>query len=153
MRRLKTLAALAVLAMLTGLTAVPPATAGGVNWLDYPTAAAAQQKQAKPMLVYFHLPYCYRCKEMKRKTFSQVKVIDLLNADFIAAKVDLEKDAEVGEKLEADYTPSYLFLDAQGKQVFRIKGVFGPERFLKMLSFVKDKAYLRQTWDQYRKGD
>ncbi|MCB2225816.1 MAG: thioredoxin family protein [Desulfarculaceae bacterium] len=144
------LAALAVLAL--GLTAAP-ALAGGVHWLDYQAGVAAQQKAAKPMLVYFHLPYCYRCKEMKRKTYSQAGVIKRLNAGFVPVKVDLEKAPALGKKFNTDYTPSYIFFDAGGKEVFRTKGVFGPERFLKLLSYVSSKAYQSQTWDSYRKSD
>ena len=153
MRRLKTLVALTALALVLGGLAGAPAEAGGVNWLDYHSALAAQKKQAKPMLVYFHLSYCYRCKEMKRKVFSRPEVISRLNTYFISARVDLEKDPATGRLYQAEYTPSYLFLDAQGKQVFRAKGVMGPERFLKMLSYVQSKAYLKQSWDQYQQGN
>ncbi|MCF8033766.1 MAG: thioredoxin family protein [Desulfarculaceae bacterium] len=152
MRRLKIFGLMLALVLAAGLWA-GPALAGGVKWLDYPAAVAAQQKQAKPMLVYFHLPYCYRCKDMKRKTYSQPEVISRLNTDFLAAKVDLEQESAVGEKFQAEYTPSYVFLDAGGKEVFRTKGVFGPQRFLKLLSYVSSKAYQGKTWDQYQQGD
>ena len=155
MRRLKTLAALTAAALLCAALGAAPALAGegGVHWLGYQAALAAQKKQAKPLLVYFHLPYCYRCKEMKRKTFSQPRVVSRLNHDFIVAQVDLEQDSAVGEALKADYTPSYLFFNAQGQEVFRAKGVMGPQRFLKLLTYVSSKVYQNQTWEQYRKGD
>jgi thioredoxin-related protein len=153
MKRLKTLVAMTALALVLAGLAGAPAAAGGIDWLDYQSALAAQKKQAKPMLVYFHLSYCYRCKEMKRKVFSQPEVISRLNTHFINAKVDLEKDPATGQLYQADYTPSYLFLNARGKQVFRTKGVMGPERFLKMLSYVQSKAYLNQSWDQYQQGN
>ncbi|MBU2519428.1 MAG: thioredoxin family protein [Proteobacteria bacterium] len=152
MRRLRAMVGLAMLAALA-LGALPAhAAEGGIHWLDYAGAKAAQKKQAKPMLVYFHLPYCYRCKEMKIKVFSQAAVIGKLNAGFIAAKVDVDQNPATVKLYGSDYTPSYVFLDPGGKQVYRAKGVMGVERFLGMLDYVESRAYERQSLDQFLKG-
>ena len=151
MRRLCALLGLALLAALTLGASPALAAEGGIHWLDYPAAVAAQQKQARPMLVYFHLPYCYRCKEMKAKVYSQAAVIDRLNRRFIAAKVDADQDKATVRLYKSDYTPSYVFLDPSGKEVFRTKGVMGPERFLGLLDYVESRAYQRQSLDQFMK--
>lgn len=152
MRRLSTLVGLALLTALALGAAPAPAAEGGIHWLDYPGAVAAQKKQAKPMLVYFHLPYCYRCKEMKIKVYSQAAVIGKLNAQFLAAKVDADQDPATVKLYDSAYTPSYVFLDPRGKEVFRAKGVMGVERFLGMLDYVASRAYERQGLDQFMKG-
>ncbi|BEQ16849.1 thioredoxin family protein [Desulfoferula mesophila] len=147
------LTALVGLILLSLLVWTPvQAAEGGIHWLDYPAAAAAQKKQAKPMLIYFHLPYCYRCKEMKIRVYSQAAVIDKLNRDFIAAKVDADKDKATTKLFNSQYTPTYVFLNAAGKEVYRDKGVIGVERFLGLLDYISTQAYKKQSLDKFMKG-
>lgn len=151
MPRLSALAGLVLLAVLAWASAPAMAAEGGIHWLEYDAALAAQKTQDKPMLIYFHLPYCYRCKEMKIKVYNQAAVIDKLNANFIAAKVDVEKNPAPAKLYKSDYTPSYVFLNSEGKEVYRDKGVIGEERFLAMLDYVQKRAYKRYTLDQFMK--
>lgn len=152
MPRLGVLVALFLAALLAWAAVPAPAAAGGVAWLDYNTALAVSKMRGRPLMIYFHLPYCYRCQEMKRKVFSQAAVSQKLSREFIAAKVDLEKEPATGKLYGVDYTPSYLFLDPSGREVFRAKGVMGVERFLDMLDYVHGQAYQRQSLDQFMKG-
>lgn len=151
MPRLSALAGLVLLAVLSWAAAPAQAAGGGIRWLDYHAALAAQKTREKPMLIYFHLPYCYRCKQMKRKVFSQAAVIEKLNAEFIAAKVDADKDPAPMKLYGTGYTPSYVFLSPGGKEVYRDKGVMGVERFLGMLDYVAQRGYWRQSLDQFMK--
>ena len=150
MPRLTALVGLILLALLAGTPV--RAAEGGIHWLAYPAAVATQKKRAKPMLIYFHLPYCYRCKEMKIRVYSQAAVIDKLNRDFIAAKVDADKDKAAVKLYDAQYTPTYVFVDQDGKVVYRDKGVIGVERFLGILDYVASRAYKKQSLEQFMKG-
>ncbi|MCB2193843.1 MAG: thioredoxin family protein [Deltaproteobacteria bacterium] len=152
MPRLSVLVGLVLLAVMAWALAPAKAAAGGIHWLNYQAAVAAQKNQGKPMLVYFHLPYCYRCKEMKWKVYSQAAVISELNRDFIAAKVNADKDKATVKLYDAEYTPTYVFLNKDGKQVFRTKGVMSVERFLGVLDYVKTRAYTNRSLEQFMEG-
>lgn len=152
MPRPSALIALILLAILTWAPAPAMAAPDGVHWLDYDAALAAQKTQDKPMLIYFHLPYCYRCKQMRIKVYSQAAVIQKLGREFIAAKVDVEKNPAPAKLYSSEYTPSYVFLSPGGKEVYRAKGVMGVERFLGMLDYVQGRAYMRKSLDQFMKG-
>ncbi|MCF8041805.1 MAG: thioredoxin family protein [Desulfarculaceae bacterium] len=149
MPRLSALVGIVLLAVLAWAVAPAMAAQGGIHWLDYDAALAAQKTQDKPMLIYFHLPYCYRCKEMKIKVYKQAAVIEKLNSEFIAAKVDVEKNPAPAKLYNSDYTPSYVFLSPAGKEVYRHKGVMGMESFLGMLDFVQSRAYRRQSLEKF----
>ncbi len=136
--------AAAVLLALAG-----PAGAGGVPWLSYRQGAQVQKVQKKPMLIFFHLPYCYRCREMKRKVFSKDEVIGLLKRDFIPVEVDVDQDPALSKSFRVSYIPTFVMVSPQGKEIMRLKGVIPRRRFLTMLRYVSQGAYLRTNWESY----
>ncbi|MCL7762417.1 thioredoxin family protein [Polaribacter sp. Z014] len=49
-----------------------------------------QEKEKKPIVIFFHTKWCKYCFGMKKKTFSDKKVIDLLNKYFYFIPFDAE---------------------------------------------------------------
>ncbi len=131
------------------LTAAGPAWAGGVPWLDYRQGKRLQEAQKKPMLIFFHLPYCYRCREMKRKVFSKAEVIGLLKSHFIPVEVDVDQDPALSKTFQVTYIPTFVMVSPQGKEIMRLKGVVPRQRFLSMLRYVSERAYLKTDWESY----
>lgn len=76
--------------------------------------------------------WCGPCKKMARDVFTDPKVGEFYNENFINAKIDMEK----GEGLELAKTygvkayPTLLFLNSKGEVVSRICGSMGVEDFL-----------------------
>jgi len=131
------------------LATAGPAAAGGVPWLDYKQGRHLQKLQHKPMLIFFHLPYCYRCRKMKRKVFSKPEVIGLLKRDFIPVEVDVDQEPDLSKTFRVTYIPTFVMVSPQGKEIMRLKGVIPRQRFLHMLRYVSQGAYLKMNWESY----
>lgn len=148
---LKTTLVLAAL-VLTLIAVSTPALADDVPWLELPQALAQQKTQAKPMVIFFHLAYCWRCKEMKRKVYSDATVVKRLESQFIPAEVDMVKQEALGAKYGIDYIPTHVFLAPDGKEVFRKKGIISLDDYLLMLDYVAGGHYAKMDFATYAKS-
>jgi thioredoxin-related protein len=128
------------------------AAEGGVHWLTYQHGLEKQQEFKKPMLLFFHLPYCYRCNEMERKVYKDSKVISFVNQNFIPVMVDLDKEKQTAELFEVDYTPTHVFIAADGSTALREEGVIKKSRFERMLEYVAERKYKTMNFDAYEKS-
>lgn len=59
-----------------------------INWISLEKAKKYAKKYDKNIFVYFHKKDCPYCEEMKRETFSDQTVIDLINHNFFPVKID-----------------------------------------------------------------
>jgi thiol-disulfide isomerase/thioredoxin len=89
-------------------------------------------RQNKIVFVDAYTTWCGPCKMMDRNTFPNKEVGEFFNANFINAKIDMEKGE--GPTLAQEYGvrayPSFLFVDADGALVHRSLGYQEASAFL-----------------------
>lgn len=133
-----------ILAVFTTLIlCAVPVMAGeeGIQWQTYLRGLEMQGKIHKPMLMFFHLPYCYRCKNMERSVLTDTVIIRLINQYFIPVMVDLDKDAPTAQQFRVRYSPTTIIVAPNGVQVVREKDVIAKARFERMLKYVAQERY------------
>jgi thioredoxin-related protein len=138
----RTLCMAVLLAMMT-LGAMTPAAAraGEMAWLDLEEGLARQQRESRPLIIFFSLPYCYRCKEMKSWVYTDSQIIDRLNRGFIPVMVDASQDKAPMREYGVESIPTHLFVAPDGAVVLRELGFIPRERLLRMLEFVAGRMY------------
>lgn len=112
-----------------------PARPKEIKWLSYDEGLAKAAAENKYLFIDFTAKWCGYCKKMERETFSQQSVIDILNNDFVAVKVDGDSENELdinGYKItERNLTrleygvsgyPTFWFLTNNGTKLATIKG-------------------------------
>ena len=121
-----------------------------------PARSLARQPGGKPLAVLFETPYCSACDEMHREGFQRPEVRAELS------KVDIARFA-LGERatvtvpdgssrsvdqwvraLKILYTPSIVFFDAQGREVFRTEAYLRPFHLAGAFAYVSSGAYLKE---------
>lgn len=145
------LIALAAVVTLTHFAAPVTAAEHDVHWLTYEQGLEKQRELKKPMLLLFHLSYCYRCKAMERKVYKDPKVIKYINQHFIPVEVDLDKEKPTAKLFEVDYTPTHVFIAPDGSTALREKDVIKKSRFERMLKYVAEGKYKTMNFDTYEK--
>lgn len=111
---------------------------------------------AKPLAVLFETPYCSGCDELHREGFKRREVKAQL-AKFDVARISLLDNAKIiapGGKsvpasefagmLKITYTPSIVFFDPEGREVFRIEAYLRPFHLAGSFDYVSSGAYLKQ---------
>lgn len=87
--------------------------------------------------------WCGPCKRMAKNVFPQKSVGDFYNANFIAVKLDMEKDKDgptFARKYNVRSYPTLLFIDGAGEVVHRAVGGKKPEDFIKLGQLVVTKT-------------
>lgn len=125
--------------------------------LKPPLDLAAQRKRSgKSLAVLFEQTQCAACDELHREGFAAPAVRKLTRTmDF--ARVELFGDEKLvtpegrvlaarewGRQLGVAYTPSIVFFDKAGKEVFRVDAYLRPFHLASSLDYVASKAYLQQ---------
>lgn len=105
-----------------------------MNWLtNLEQAKEESLKTRKPILLQFEMDSCGGCKKLYEETYPNEKVQEEMNEWFVLLKLDLIKDREIRRELSGYWTPSFYFLDHNGKSYYNFNGYLPPDEFRLML--------------------
>ncbi len=71
---------------------------GGINWIDFEEAVKLSEKKNKPIFIDVYTNWCGWCKVMDKKTFSQPEIIDYINKNYYAVKLNAERKDTINFK-------------------------------------------------------
>jgi thioredoxin-related protein len=113
----------------------------------------ARKPGDRPLAVIFETVDCAECDEMHREAFrrkevlAQVRRLDVARFALGAATPLTTPDgrrltaSQWARELGVTYTPSVVFFDASGVEVFRIAAYFRPFHFASTFAYVADAGY------------
>lgn len=106
---------------------------------DFKTILAKAKKENKLIFLDAYTTWCGPCKLMAKNIFTLKSVGDHYNANFVNAKIDMEKGEgiDIAKKYDVKVFPTYLFIDGNGKLVHRTVG-YVPEK--EFIQFAKDAS-------------
>lgn len=122
------------------LTMGPPVETGyatGIQFYEGSLPEARVQAAAEDKLIFIEVyaDWCTVCKVMEESTFRDPEVMDLIDAHFLAWKVNIESTQGKLFAIQEDVQvlPALLILDAQGQKLMQIDQALQPKALLKML--------------------
>lgn len=127
----------AAMGLLSSLAA--PAAPGEtrIEWLPWGIAAFEEARRSqRPIIVNVGHEGCTACRMMGAHTFSDARVIELMNRDFVPIQVDSEMQPDIGERYSDWAWPATAFLKPDGTQVFAIRGSRRADDFTALLERV-----------------
>lgn len=110
----------------------------------------------KPLAVFFEQPYCPPCDELHANVLRQAELQDLLdkfeivrintagNVPLITPAGQRTTESAWAKALNIGYTPSVVFFDERGKEVFRVEAYLKSFHFQSAFDYVASKAYRTQ---------
>jgi thiol-disulfide isomerase/thioredoxin len=112
-----------------------------LEWLDYHPGLEKARAESKHVLVDFYADWCGPCKAMDRRTFRHPDVVERLQSEMVAIRVDSEetdqRDGFSGSDLAERYSvmgyPTLMILDGEGKIVARTRGYLSARQLLHWL--------------------
>jgi len=142
----------------------PTTAAGEINWSGYDDGMKKAQAAGKPVMIDFYTTWCKWCKTLDETTYKDKDVINILNNDFVAIKVNAEStnkvnydgkqitEAELARAFQVSGFPTIWLLDNTGKKIAPLPGYNPPEEFKPVLTFVSSGAYAKGVkYDEYLK--
>jgi thioredoxin-related protein len=113
-------------------------------------------RAGKPVIVLYEYDGCRDCRELRREGFTRPEVRALLDR-FTVVALDLAGGRKVvtpdarsiderrwARELQVVYAPTLLFLDRDGREVFRSEGYLRPFHLAGSLEYVASGAYRRE---------
>jgi len=125
-----------------------------INWEPYDIGLKNAKKNNKHVFIDFSTAWCGWCKKMEQEVFTDPKVIDILNNDFIPVRVDGDSKNvldingyKVTEKNLTRYEfgvrgyPTFWFLKPDGSKLTTFSGYRPADYMIQALTFIKDYKY------------
>jgi thioredoxin-related protein len=139
--------ALSLILLAAGLS--PAMATDGIHWYDYDEGTALMQREGKKGFLNFYADWCQYCRIMEAQTFSNAAVIAYLNRNFVAMKVNSDKDAKTAADYGVRGLPSNWFLTAAGERISNRPGFIPPQDMLNILKFIHTDSYERMSFDAF----
>lgn len=116
---------------------------------------AAAKAAGKTLVLLWEQKGCAYCREMHAQAFQQHELIDLGIQQFHVVQMDMHgerkftgfdgaatDETKLARRLKVLGTPTTLFYDAAGNEVFRMPGYAEPTIFFLIYQYVAEKGYL-----------
>ena len=145
-----------------------------IKWLSFEEAIALNKKSPKKILVDVYTNWCYYCKVMDKKTYSNPEIIAYINTHFYPVKLNAEQKEDItfnGKKykyiakgrrgyhelaaaiLEGKLSyPTTVFFDAKEKVITRLPGYLTVKNYEPILVFLGEDHYVNKDWDTFVKS-
>ncbi len=108
---------------------------------DEKAILAEAKRQHKRLIIEAESEYCHYCKTMKKKVIDAPDVSRILSRDFLLVSVDVgHSKLPFGlQKVYRRITPSFFFLDSDGKLINHYPGSWNRHDFLQILEENREK--------------
>ena len=129
--------ALTLLLSLVVIFPVVGHAAGSLNWYSFEEGLALGSSKGKKVFIHFRADWCRYCHQMDRETFRNPAVVAYLNENYIAVKVDTDKQQNVADMFSVRTLPDNWFISEKGERLGFRNGYIPPNTFMKILKSVK----------------
>ena len=134
--------------------------AGAMNWMltpdrtlpwrhDEAAAFAEARRDGKGVLVDFSAAYCKPCGKLETDTFAADGVYETILAEYVPLKFDVSQgtdaDDQRQEKYDAETLPAVILLDAEGRELGRIREFVPAGDFLELMESARARRAGKTT--------
>ena len=140
--------------------------ARSLKWHSFNQGYELALKEKKHLLVDFYADWCKWCKVMETETFTKPNIIGKLDADYIIARVYVDRSEKILFKgmnmsseefaggMGVDSLPTLMFFDKNGEALTKIPGFLDEKAMLPILDYISSECYNKQvSFDEYIKNN
>ena len=122
----------------------------------------ALQGGKQGLVLYFGQANCAYCKQLMEVNFRDPEIVAYFRSHWDIIPLGIWGSRTVtlldGEQLsenalaifeETQFTPSLIFYDAQGRQIYRMRGYYPPYRFMALLRYLGEGFYRKERFSEY----
>ncbi|MBF0203548.1 MAG: thioredoxin fold domain-containing protein [Desulfamplus sp.] len=129
-----------------------PAVSGGIEWKDYDKGVGIAKDHNKKVFLYFHADWCGYCRKMDASTFKDKALIDYMNANFIAIRVNSDVEKKIAESYGVRGLPTCWFLKSNSDKLSSMPGYIDAEKLLVILKYVHTESYEKMSFNDFEKS-
>lgn len=115
------------------------------QWLEnFETALATAGESRKPILLEFMRPNCAGCLKMEHNVFSDAAVTSHIAENFVPLRQNILTDRAVRSRYAAIWTPSFYFLNSDGKLLWFSEGALTKADFITVCAIGRARYLLHK---------
>ncbi len=111
-----------------------------IQWHTYSDGMARGKFENKRVFIHFFADWCAACKTMEKNTFSDPAVIVALNENFIAVKVDADREVGTASMYRVQALPDNWFIAANGEIIGHRPGYIPPDQLKNILKLILSQS-------------
>lgn len=132
------------------------------SFLDLSEDLQEATDENRHIMIYFHQNGCPYCEKLVKENFHNNALVSKLKKHFDVIQVNMWGDRELtdwnsrdwSEKefsafMKIQFTPTLVFLNSKGDSVLRLNGYQSVDKMHKVLDYVSNKKYLKQSFGSY----
>lgn len=120
-----------------------------IKWYSYQEGVEKMKNENKKGFLHFYTDWCTYCKVMNANTFTDNKVINFLNENFIPILVNAEKQQDVAKNYNVSKFPNTFFIAEDISTVGSRPGYIPPDVMMDMLIYVQTNTYKNMSFNDY----
>src|SRR5271170_1796088 len=110
-----------------------------IHWYGWSDDVFAQAKREhKFVLLDLEAVWCHWCHVMDANTYSDAKVQKLMQAKYLAVKVDQDSRPDLSNRYEDYGWPATVVFDGNGQEIVKRQGYLDPDEFAGLLQAIID---------------
>lgn len=122
--------------------------------IGFEEALTNAKAENKNIFMDCYTSWCGPCKAMARDVFTVDSIADYFNSTFVCIKYDMEKEGkELAKKYPLSCYPTFLILDAEGKELHRLSGYYSPDKLMKAIRMAKPENSLGHLEEKFNSGE
>jgi thiol-disulfide isomerase/thioredoxin len=98
--------------------------------LSFEAASREAARTGKIVLIDFYTTWSDLCKKLEQNTWTDAEVIQLLQKQTVALRLDADKETALAKRYKIDAYPSVLLLKPDGTEIDRLVGYLEPGIFV-----------------------
>ncbi len=144
-----------------------------VQWMSIEKALELSKTNPKPIILDIYTDWCHWCKVMDKKTYTDHTIVNYINQNFYAVKLDAEQKEPItfkGEKFEYVASgrrgyhqfaasilqgklsfPSTVFLNKKQELVQAVPGYIKTPMMEKLINYMGQEIYIKKDWVTFEK--
>ena len=126
--------------------------AENIKWHPYKEGMALGRDLKKKILISFHADWCGYCKKMDRETFKNKAVAQFMNDNFIAVKVNSDRENNIASRYRVKGLPSTWFITENGERISNLPGFVPPDLFINILKYIQTDSYKKMSFRKFLKS-
>jgi len=136
--RIVAVVGLGLVAFMLAAAISPGALASGkITWYDFDDGITKGREEGKKIYINFYSELCQYCEAMERETFSDPSVVSYLKENFIAIRVNSDREQKLASDFRVRGLPDNWFMRETGEIIGHRPGYIPPDTFFKILQSVK----------------
>ncbi|OGL38088.1 MAG: hypothetical protein A2042_07025 [Candidatus Schekmanbacteria bacterium GWA2_38_11] len=111
---------------------------------DFKKAKKEAKSEHKLLFLFFHHPECGGCNKTINETFQDDNAVRMINERFIPMSFLTTKEKDLACEYGVEWTPSFMIVDDEGKELDRWEGFLPAEEFIPQLLLAEGLSYFRK---------